>query len=123
MLSCFVYGYEEHVTELDCYGDIQIKVQTSDTNYSLVNCTIDDDMWNCPCPLNLDILIDSLEILMIKKDNADMWEQIIFQNKQCAEHNFRLFKNNSSQIIQKIDIDLDNWLEVYPEFVKIFKKG
>lgn len=71
----------------------------------------------------IDILIDSLEILMIKKDNADMWGQIISQNKKCAEHNFRLFKNNSSQIIQKIDLDLDNWLEVYPEFVKIFKKG
>lgn len=71
----------------------------------------------------INMLIDMLETLMIKKDNPVLWQEIVLQNKECAEHNFNLFQKNSDEIIEKINIDLDHWLEVYFDFAKIFKKG
>jgi hypothetical protein len=71
----------------------------------------------------IDMLIDVLEFLYIKKDNNEIWEQVVLQNKQCAEHNYKIFQHNSQEIVEKIKIDLNNWLTVYTDFNKIFKNA
>jgi hypothetical protein len=71
----------------------------------------------------IDILIDNLEVLSIKKDNSAIWDNIISLNKEIAEHNFDVFHKNAEFILNNIRVDLDSWLKVYPEFDKIFQKG
>ena len=104
-------GIYQHLQDMGykTYSHLNNNLQSYDTEKDLLQ--------------KINMLIDMLETLMIKKDNPVLWQDIVLQNKECAEHNLQTFKNNSMKISQKTNVDLDNWLKVYPEFTKIFKKG
>tara|TARA_R110000782_G_scaffold133214_10_gene225581 strand:+ start:193 stop:1476 length:1284 start_codon:yes stop_codon:yes gene_type:complete len=70
----------------------------------------------------IDMLVNNLETLQMKKDNPSLWQDIVAQSKECAEHNYAMFQTNSSYILENIKTDMDSWLKVYTDYEKIFKE-
>jgi hypothetical protein len=70
----------------------------------------------------IDMLVNNLETLQMKKDNPSIWQDIVAQSKECAEHNYAMFQTNSSYILENIKTDMDSWLKVYTDYEKIFKE-
>ena len=68
----------------------------------------------------IDMLVDNLEILQMKKDNPAMWQDVVEQSIECAEHNYNIFQDNCTFILENIRKDTSDWLKVYTDFTKIF---
>ena len=66
------------------------------------------------------MLVDNLEILQMKKDNPAMWQGVVEQSIECAEHNYNIFQDNCAFILENIRKGTSDWLKVYSDFTKIF---
>lgn len=76
-----------------------------------------DDELNLFTKINM--LINTLNTLSSKK-HTSLWDDIVLQNRKCAKHNYETFLNRCNMIKKKTKVSLETWLEVYPDFQKIF---
>jgi len=49
-----------------------------------------------------------------------MWQDVVEQSIECAEHNYNIFQDNCAFILENIRKDTSDWLKVYTDFSKIF---
>jgi len=69
----------------------------------------------------INMLINTLQKLSAKK-HTSAWDDIVLQSEQCAKHNHELFLYKCDKIKKNTKTSLETWLEVYPDFQKVFQK-
>lgn len=70
----------------------------------------------------INMLINQLQALTIKKDDKAYWQQVTKQNQIIAEHNFNNFLKNKDFIMENTKKSLNSWILVYKDFKEILEK-